>query len=130
MGSLYKRKLQKIFNITMNKGFQVSAQITAVKPLVDRGMSITMHTKELTTEEQVQIIKYLSSAGWLLFKENEVQEEEIPKQDSDFESKSQSQRIRGVLYVLWEQRGKEGTFEEFYKMQTEKFINAVKNKLE
>lgn len=112
------------------KGFTVASQITAIKPLVDRGMSVTFHTKELPAEEQVEVIKYLSSAGWLLFKENEVKDEDIPPQDADCETKSQGQRIRAVLFILWKQTGEKGTFEDYYRMQTEKIINAIKAKLE
>lgn len=116
----------------MNKGFTVSAQITAARPLADRSVSITVHTKELPKDEVSLIVDTFQNnpVGWLLFKENDIQVEEIPEVDSDFQAKSQSQRIRGCLYRLWEQRGSQGTFETFYKEQTEKIITYIKSKLE
>lgn len=114
----------------MNKGFHAASQITAIKPLVDRGMSITFHTKELPAEEQVEVIKYLSSAGWLLFKENEVQEEEIPKQDADIERKTASQRLRAVIFVKWKQVGEPGLFQDYYDAVMEDKIESVKQTLE
>jgi len=44
--------------------------------------------------------------------------------------KTQSQRLRAALYILWEQQKKNDIeFEEFYKIQMERFIQAVKDRL-
>lgn len=48
---------------------------------------------------------------------------------AEFETKTPSQRLRGVLYVLWEQTGKSGDFETFYRQKMEGLINLIKNKL-
>ena len=48
--------------------------------------------------------------------------------DAD-ERKTPSQRLRGCLFRLYEQRGKNGDFEIFYRAQMERIIDAVKNKL-
>ncbi len=44
-------------------------------------------------------------------------------------AKTPSQRLRASLYVLWEQRGSKGDFEEFYEDQMEKFIKRIKQEL-
>ena len=43
--------------------------------------------------------------------------------------KSQSQRLRNVLYKVWQQDG-EGEFKEYYRHQTERIIEHFKNKLD
>lgn len=44
--------------------------------------------------------------------------------------KTPSQRLRAVLYVLWERKGSNGEFEVFYVASMEKFINRIKQELE
>ncbi len=44
--------------------------------------------------------------------------------------KTPSQRLRNVLYVLWEQSTQEKEFKEFYKDKLEEIINHFKSKLE
>jgi len=87
--------------------FTVPTQITGTRPLVDGCMSINFHTNELTDEDKLQVIKSLNGVGWLLFSENEIQEEEIPEGDADMQRKSQSQRIRACLFVLWKEQRRE-----------------------
>ncbi len=56
--------------------------------------------------------------------------EAIPEPDPDFKGeKSVGQRIRAVMYRWWEQKGKPQEFELFYKIQGEKIINSIKEKL-
>lgn len=49
---------------------------------------------------------------------------------SETEAKTQSQRIRACIFVMWKQTGKKGTFEEFYQRKTEKIIDWLKTQLE
>jgi len=49
---------------------------------------------------------------------------EIPK-----EGKSESERFRGVLYRVWESKGKKDTFSLFYKIEYEKIIEYYKAKI-
>ncbi len=50
--------------------------------------------------------------------------------DKDIHSKSQSQRIRDCLYILWQQSGKPDIFDTYYKKKTERYIEFLKNKME
>jgi hypothetical protein len=43
--------------------------------------------------------------------------------------KSASSRLRSVIFIWWEQLGKEGDFEVFYRMKMEKIIDTIKGKL-
>lgn len=112
------------------KGFQVPAQMTRCSSLVDGGVTVGFHTKELTTQEKAEVMDFHNKSGWLMFKPNEVKEEDIPKQDAEYETKTPSQRLRGVLFVLWQQQSDEQEFEVFYRKMMEKIINSVKQRLE
>jgi hypothetical protein len=55
---------------------------------------------------------------------------EIVNIDKDIDQKTQSQRIRGVLYLLWKQEAIEKDFNIFYREKTERYIEFLKSKLE
>lgn len=114
---------------TMPKGFQVQAQMTRCAALADGGVTVGFHTKELNTTEKAEVMDFHNQAGWLLFKPSEIPEEDIPKVEAEYEVKTPSQRLRGVMFVWWKQQGGLGEFEEFYRAQMERYIEHIKNKL-
>lgn len=109
--------------------FQVPAILTRIGYLKDKGLSLGFSTNELTDEEKVLISKAHQSFGWLLFSENTLKEEEVPKEDAEFGRKTQSERIRGTLYRYWQKLGSKGDSETFYRQETEKIIEHYKSKL-
>lgn len=113
----------------MNKGFTVEAVLTRVASMVDGGLSLGLQTKELNATEKAEIMDYHNKAGWLLFKENSIEDEDIPKSDAEVDLKTPSQRLRAVLYVYCQQQGIPD-FDSFYRAEMEKIINGYKNKLE
>lgn len=112
------------------KGFTCPAILTGITHKVDKSLSVRFTTNELDHDEKIKISEHHMTMGWLLFAENPVQEEEIPKENSDVSPKTQSERLRNVLFVLWNQKGKEGEFKDFYRTKTEEVITHFKNKLD
>lgn len=102
----------------------------------DRTASMTFITQEKTSAEIMEIDEALNQFGILYFrgeeKMNPDEIEELDNIDLDVydEPKSQSQRLRNVLYILWKQEGERGDFKKFYKQKTEEIIQHFKNKLE
>lgn len=112
---------------------QIPAQIVDFRPKADRSYKIAFNTRELSGVELAILADNFQGEGWLVFSPNEITQADIPQgqADSGMEGKTPSQRLRNVLYVLWEQRGKPmGSFETFKAAQYEKFIDAVKERLE
>jgi len=109
---------------------QVPAILTRISFLKDGGVSLGFSTNELSDEEKVLLSKYYQKFGWLLFRENELTAEDIPTEDADFEGKTPSKRLRAVLFVYWKQKGKEGDFEDFYRVKMNEFIEHIKTKLD
>lgn len=114
----------------MNNGFSVPAQLMGVNLKADKSVGLRFTTGELTSEEKVSISDYQLEAGWLLFAENPIKDEEIPKELAETGQKTQSKRLRDVLFVLWKQNGEQGAFQNFYNEKMEKLINLIKDKLE
>ena len=113
----------------MKKGFSVQAILTRASSMVDGGLSLGLHTKELTAEEKVKIMDFHNQAGWLVFSANEVKDEDIPVQDAEMGGKTPSQRLRAVLYIMFDQAGAVGDFDTFYKNKMEAIIEHYKEKL-
>jgi hypothetical protein len=111
------------------KAIEVNAVITGIRSKVDGSLGISMGTPELSPEEKAEFMRLQGVNLIVLF--NPLDEKDAPryKIDRAVETKTPSERLRGVLYVMWEQSGMKGDFNEFYRSQMEKFIDLVKNKL-
>ena len=108
---------------------KLPAYLTGFNSKADGSASIRFSTQELQPQDFAELHGHLNQFGWLAFRENELQDEDIPDEDAA-EDKSPSKRMRAVLFVLWNQEGKQGDFESFYRDRMEKLITAVKGKLD
>ena len=109
---------------------QVPAQVINMNPRADRSWKISFETRELSGDEVAMLAENFQAEGWLLFKTNEIDSSEVPESKADSGTKSQSQRQRDVIYILWKQRGGKGDFETFYRVISEQLIEYLKSKLE
>lgn len=116
--------------------FQTPVQFVKANRKKDRSVSLQFITSfEVTTEDFAEYDRKLNSEGWLLFKQNkEFDYSELPKENTETDTKKPSIRLRDVLFVFWKQQTEKGNtqtdFETFYKTNMEKFIELVKSKLE
>lgn len=105
------------------------AYLSGFSSRTDGSAGIRLTTQELQPEDFAALQSHNGDFGTFYFRPNGVQEVEIKQEDID-ESKTPSKRLRAVLYRLWEQNGKPGTFENYYREQMEKVIGHVKTKLD
>ena len=96
----------------------------------DGSSRITFDSRELSEEEVLILRRFRNAEGWVLFSENEIDKNDIPKEDSDLDTKTPAQRLRSVLFVRWKSLGEPDTFRVYYEKAVEHFINEVKSKLE
>jgi hypothetical protein len=108
---------------------KLPAYLSGFSSRTDGSAGIRMTTQELQPGDFTSLQGALNQFGWFIFAENDVQDEEIPDDDAE-ENKRPSQRIRNVLYRLWEQGGKQGTFESYYRERMEQLIDLLKKKLD
>lgn len=122
------------------KTIQVEAIITGIRSKVDRSLGISISTPELSTNEKALFMELQGINSRLTIEPLDDKSEGVEKIDREIETKSSSQRLRAVLFVLYKQQGEanklgngvngEIKFEEFYKNYMEKFIDHIKTKLE
>ena len=99
----------------------------------DRSYTLTFDTRELRGAEAATLLDQLQQEGWLLYSPNpDLKESDIPdeKANAMVGQKTQAQRLRGVIYRLWEQNGSNGNFEEYYRGVLEGLIEQIKERLD
>lgn len=112
-----------------------AGQLDGYQRRKDRSVSLRFVTQEKTSAEIMDIDRLVDTFGILYFRgEERINHEELESLDAvelDLydEPKSQSQRLRNVLFKIWKQTEK-GEFKEFYKHETERIIQHYKGKLE
>jgi hypothetical protein len=117
------------------EGLLLSCQISGIRSLKDRSISVTLETQELSSGKAGELFSLRNkiAAVYISSKEH-LTDDEISKVDQanpDFPTKSQSQRIRDTLFRAWEKR-KEGynDFDSYYRAKTELYISHIKSKIE
>lgn len=117
------------------KTFQLPAQLDGFRSMSDRGIKVTFVTGELSPEQVANIQYSFQKAGFLAFAPDPFathELEEIDKLKVEFNDtgKPPSQRLRAVLFRLFEQN-LEGykTFQDFYASKMEVLIEHFKSKL-
>jgi hypothetical protein len=116
----------------------LNAQIESVATRKDRTIKLCLGTQELEPENAGKLFGLQSSLVSIgiatneltaseieLLKESKIEIDDIP------DSKSPSQRLRGVLYRLWEQSdGGYSDFNLFYLNRMDRIIEHYKAKLD
>lgn len=100
----------------------------------DRSASLQFTTQlEQTKEEMSDIDGEIGQSGVMYFKPSgeltQKEIDEIEKSNIEVEGKSKSQRLRNVLYRLWEQEESTEDFNTFYSQRMELMINQIKDRL-
>jgi len=118
------------------KTYQIPAQLMRFGSMPDKGLRLTFETREMTPEMSANIQYSFQKAGFLAFSPDpfatqELEEIDKIKVDFDDGGKPPSQRLRAVLFRLWQQEP-EGykVSNDHYIAHMEKIINHYKNKLE
>lgn len=112
---------------------QFQAIVDGVTKKKDGTLSVKLGTQELSPTDTAKIFEFGNQQIWTAFAEtpHSIDELEIPEVTPEFESdKTPSQRLRNVIYVYWEQNGKKGDFNDFYRKKLEGFIEHIKTKLQ
>lgn len=95
-----------------------------------RMLLITYEVSELNNPDVAKIALHGEHYGWLSFTEEKndpenVQIKKLPKAGR----KSPSERLRAVLFLLWERSTKDKTEEDFYQSEMDRVIEHYKSKL-
>lgn len=114
----------------------ISVTLDGFRKRKDKSYSITFITStEGSKALHNELFDLQDACGMLYFKGADISAQEVEQLDSTEldlydKPKTKSQRLRGVLFKVWESKGKEGKFDEFYKAEMERIIEHFKGKIE
>ncbi len=111
---------------------KVPSQIEEFKSRADGTWVLKVSTQELAPEDITEIAIQKGKLGYFVFAAQEhIADTDIPTEQIEFKGeKTPSQRLRGVLYKLYEQdHAGFKDFEGFYRSRVERLIDQIKEKL-
>ncbi len=106
--------------------------ITRLQSMRDGGWRVQVDTQELRPEQITSLGLELNKSGWFFFSADMIREiptDSLPEVAAPKGRHSQAQRLRSVLFRLYEQGNHTETFEEYYDAQMERIIEHIKTKL-
>lgn len=116
-----------------------SAQIDGVNAKKDRTLSLRLGTQELTTDDTAHIFDLMGKQIFIAIGETPIESMEIPEVLPEMKGdKSPSQRLRGILFKIWEQKYPRGvgvkdksyiSFPKFYEDYMFKLCESLKEKI-
>lgn len=119
-----------------NERILLPAQFVGYSNRKDRSVTLRFETQEMTPQDIAKIHATLDQFGGLYFKGNgeitEAERKELDALETDvFDNpKTQSQRLRNVLFKLWKEKGDGfAEFQGYYAFHTNKIIEHFKSKL-
>lgn len=114
----------------------IPAQLESYRSLKDRTLKITFETNELNPQDLLGVAENLTAFGYLAFKRepfSEKERQQIESLETNLEDtgKTPSQRMRSILYLLYQKDSEEyKSFASYYEGKMEGFNNALKKKLD
>jgi hypothetical protein len=114
---------------------QIPGEFSKLTTMKNNTARLTFDTQEVSPDVLAQMMRNLEKFGWLCFLAGERQIDtldvvhlpELKKREED--EKSPATRLRNSLFVLHKQLNDGSDFENYYYSQMERFITAVKDKL-
>lgn len=113
------------------KAIQTELQIKRVSMKPDGSVSFSAETPELSDEVLLSFRGLSKTIVNVLLEPQSGSHEVLKVKERVDGGKTPSQRLRGVLFVRWEQLGRPtNDFEHWYSMAMEKLIDSIKEKLD
>jgi hypothetical protein len=114
-------------------GILISAYIENITTRKDKSVKVTIGTQELSQGKAGELFTLLNNLACVYISPKEISQKEldqVDKLDPEIEGKTQSQRIRNVLYKLFQQDS-EGhkDYDSYYRNKTEMYIEHLKKKI-
>lgn len=112
----------------------LAAQIESLSTRRDNTLKVVIGTSEMSPSQSGDLFSLQNKVVYLAIKTAEFQPAEIEmlskaSEDVD-QGKSQSERMRNVMFILWKQdNGGFSDFTDYYRSRTNKIIDQLKAKI-
>ena len=109
---------------------QCEVIIEGVSSHKDKSLGLRISTPELKPEVKTLFFELQGLVLSAVFTPKDEPDVEVYKVDKDINEKSLSERLRGVLYVLYTQEHNEGEdFTDFYRKKMNALIERLKERI-
>lgn len=110
------------------------ATLEGLSTRMDNTIKVTIGTQELNDEQGLGLMKLRGKFIKVLLSDSAIEQKEVEAVDSlpikdESNNKSNSQRLRSTLFVLWQQSGTKVSFDDFYNAKMNEIIEHFKSKL-
>jgi hypothetical protein len=100
----------------------------------DKTIKVVIGTQEMNDEQLAKLFHFRSKFVKVLFSDTAIEQKEIDAVDSlpikdESNNKSNSQRLRSVLFINWQQSKQTTNFDDYYNAQMNTIIDHFKSKL-
>lgn len=112
------------------KAISTEAIFTSFGSRVDGSLSFRGTTPELTTTEKVALMDLHNKQVKLLIQPMDETPDEVLTVHKILDFKTPSQRLRGVLFIEYQQQKPDCTFEQHYITRMEQIMERIKERLE
>lgn len=114
----------------------LAGEIESISTRKDRTLKLILGTSELAPSMSGDLFSLQNKVVYVAIKTAEFQKSEVEmlskaNEDIDSHGKSQSERLRNVLFILWNKKN-EGfkEFSDFYRFKTNAIIDHLKSKID
>lgn len=122
----------------MNKDYLVFPgyfEKDGIRPTKDGSWKLIFNTQELNKSADDEVVSLRGKSGSVVFVEassdTSVDDIEVPDVRPEYRGeKTPSQRLRAVLYRVWENAKSDLDFEIFYRSRMDRIIEQLKNQLD
>lgn len=101
--------------------------IDGIRAKKDRSLGLSISTPEMTVQEKTLMFELQGVNCHATIQPLDEEFPEIVEVKAETDRKTASSRLRGILWVLWDKRGRDGDFDVFYRQQIEKVIERIKS---
>lgn len=111
------------------KAITCEVQLTGCATRSDGSLSLRFGTPELKPDEKAAFMELQNMNLKMLLQPMTGEPAELKDVKTELEHKTPSMRLRAVLYVAWDQAGKPGEWEDWYRRKMNFYIEDVKKNL-
>ena len=102
---------------------------------MDNTIKVTIGTQEVGAEQAASLFALRGKFVKVLLSDSSIEPKEVEAVDTlpikdESKNKSNSQRLRSTLFILWQQLGSNGSFDDFYNSKMNEIIEHFKSKLQ
>jgi hypothetical protein len=112
----------------ITKTIVLNAIISSIRAKVDKSISFTVQTPELTPDEVGSFFLLQGINVDLSIKPLDEPEAPEIKINKDIEQKTKSQRQRNIIYIIWKNHNKGEDFDTFYNAMMDQIAEGLKRK--